>query len=274
MFSTFIIDGTHPILFWSFVGIAVVLQAISKSGFGGAAGILSVPLMLLVMPVPYVLASLLPILILCDFNAIYHHWHNKDWKTVLAIYIPSVAGILIGAWVWWRLGREGIQAYEVTIKRFVGVIAVFFSMYVASKEVAMDWVSRYRPGKVAGWCAGITAGFCSTMTHTAGPIFSLYIFSQHLGKTLFVGTVAWTLTLVNLTKLPFFCAAGLIRGDMLLFDLTLVWLIPFGSYLGKWMHHGISEKLFNRVICVLALLAGIQLLLNVNVVLYLMKGLM
>ena len=67
----------------------------------------------------------------------------------------------------------------------------------------------------------VTAGFVSTITHAAGPIVSLYMFTQGMGKTLFVGTVAWTFTLINIAKFPFYIAVGLVRTDVLLFGLTL-----------------------------------------------------
>lgn len=59
---------------------------------------------------------------------------------------------------------------------------------------------------------------------------------------------------------------GLIERDVLLFDLFLIPLIPIGSYLGKYMHHRVSESQFNRVILVLTLLAGIQLISGINLV--------
>jgi len=266
MAGGFMDPGVPQAVFWVFVGAAIVIQGISKSGFAGGAGILSLPLMMLVMPVDKVAATMLPLLILCDMNAIYIHRRNCDWRKVMAIYLPSIAGILLGALVWWWVGREGVQQYGVPIKRFVGVIAVLFALYIIGKEAAMAWAERLRLGPRTGVLAGVAAGFTSTMAHAAGPIVSLYLFSQDLGKTLFVGTVAWTFTLINLTKLPFYTAVGLIRRDVLLFDLYLVWLIPIGSYLGKWMHHRVSESAFNRVILVLTLLAGLQLILDVNLV--------
>jgi len=266
MFSSFVNPNVPAITFWIFVGAAVIIQGISKSGFAGGAGILSLPLMMLVMPVDKVAATLLPLLILCDMNAIYIHRRNVVWKKVLEIYIPAVFGIILGAAVWWWIGREGILSYELLIKRFVGVIAVLFAFYIIGKEVAMDWINRFPIGPAIGWPAGIAAGFTSTIAHAAGPIVGLYLFAQKLGKTLFVGTVAWTFTLINLTKLPFYVAVGLIHVDVLTFDLVLVWLIPIGSYLGKWMHHHVPERVFNGVIFVLTLLAGIQLISNVNLV--------
>lgn len=266
MFAAFILPNTPILLFWLFVGTAIIVQGISKSGFAGGAGILSLPLMMLVMPVEKVAAALLPLLILCDFNAIYHHRNNKSWPHILQVYRPAILGILAGVAVWWWVGRQGVDTYAIYIKRFVGVVAIVFGLYILAKETSLAWVRDHKGGRIAGWVAGLTAGFSSAIAHAAGPIISLFLFSQGLGKSLFVGTVAWTFTLINLTKLPFYIGIGLIQWDVLRFDLVLIPLIPVGSYLGHWMHHRVPEKLFNRTIMVLTLLAGIQLLFDIPLV--------
>ncbi len=199
-------------------------------------------------------------------NAIYNHWHNKVWKHILEIYVPALAGIVLGALVWWWVGREGVEQYGTPIKRFVGVIAVLFGLYIVARETSLSWVREHKAGPKTALAAGVSAGFTSTIAHAAGPIVSLYIFSQGMGKTLFVGTVAWTFTLINLTKLPVYFYVGLIDLSVLKFDVWLIPLIPIGSYLGKWMHDKVSERLFNRVIMVLTILAGVQLILNVNLI--------
>lgn len=262
----FRLEGIPPLVFWVFVGAAVVIQGISKSGFAGGAGILSLPLMMLVMPVEKVAATLLPLLILLDLNAIYHHRHNKVWRWIRAIYLPSIAGIVLGAAVWWWVGREGVDRYGGYIKQFVGAIAILFAIYIVAKEAALRRVAHYTPGSIATLAAGVSAGFCSTIAHAAGPIVGLYMFSHNLGKSLFVGTVAWTFTLINLTKLPFYFAVDLIDTDVLLFDLVLIPLIPVGSYLGKWMHHRVPERPFNWTILVLTFIAGIQLIFKIDLV--------
>lgn len=266
MFSAFVLPGVPLPVFWLLVGMAIVIQGISKSGFAGGAGILSLPLMMLVMPVDKVTASLLPLLILCDFNAVYHHWHNKDWGPIRAIYFPAIAGILAGAAVWWWIGREGVEHYSLPIKRFVGVIAIVFGLYILARERSLAWAERHQGGRGAAVAAGVAAGFTSTIAHAAGPIVSLYMYSLGMNKSLFVGTVAWTFTLINLTKLPFYLGVGLIDPGVLGFDLVLVPLIPLGSWLGHWMHHRVSEWWFSRVILVLTLVAGVQLLFNIPLI--------
>lgn len=271
MFSEFMVEGIPAPIFWLFVGTAIIIQGISKSGFAGGAGVLALPLMMLVMPPHLVTATLLPLLILCDMNAIYHHRTNRIWKHIMAIYLPSLIGILLGAAVWWHIGSEGIEGYERPIKAFVGCIAIVFALYIFAKETALHWVAQYKPGPKVGALAGMTAGFTSTIAHAAGPIVSLYMFAQDMGKTVFVGTVAWTFTLINLTKLPFYVGVGLVDTSVLSFDLVLIPLIPIGSFLGRWMHHRVSERLFNRVILVFTLIAATQLVLDFNIILWVLR---
>jgi hypothetical protein len=266
MFQDYIEPGVPAALFWLFVSVAIIIQGISKSGFAGGAGILSLPLMMLVMPVDKVAATLLPLLILCDLNAIYHYRHDKDWTQVMRIYVPSCLGIVVGAWVWWKIGREGVEFYSLLIKRMVGVIAIVFGLYIMAKERSLAWVAHHKAGRKTAVAVGIVGGFTSTIAHASGPIVSLYLYSQGFNKTLFVGTVAWTFTLINLTKLPFYAWAGLVDTNVLWFDACLVALIPLGSWLGHWMHHRVSEWWFSRIIMVLTLVAGIQLLFNVQVI--------
>lgn len=266
MFQQFMEPGIPPVVFWPMVALAVIIQGVSKSGFAGGASILSLPFMMLVMPADKVAAVFLPLLCLMDLNAIYHHRHNKVWSKVFEIYIPALGGIALGSLIWWRMGNRGVEHYSVPLKRFVGAIAIAFGLYILARERALAWVERWRPGRRSAIGFGFAAGFVSTLTHGAGPIVTLYMFSQGLGKSLFVGTVAWIFTFINLTKVPVYWAAGLFPLDVFLFDLTLVWMIPFGSWLGYRMHLGVDERAFNRIICILVLIAGIQLLADVNLI--------
>jgi len=264
MIESFILPGVPLWVFWPIVSLAILILGISKSGMSGAA-ILSVPLMMSVMPVDKVVASMLPLLVLCDFNAIYHHRRNADWSQVIALYRPAVVGIVLGAGMWWYVGQQGVEQYAVPIKRFVGIVAILFAGYIFARERSLQWASHHRAGRTTAWLAGVSAGFTTTIAHAAGPIVALYLFSQNLGKLVFVGTMAWTFMLLNLTKLPFYAAVGLLKPEVFFFDLFLVPIIPIGSWMGKWLLHNISERVFNRVVMVLAFLAGLQLLLNLPI---------
>lgn len=271
MWSEFFLPGTPAPLFWVLVAIAVLIQGISKSGFAGGAGILSLPLMMFVMPADKVTATLLILLNLCDFNAIYHHRANKDWRQIMRIFPPCVVGIAVGGAAWWWMGKNGVDQYNPLIKQFCGAIALLFSFYVVAKEASMRWVAHHKAGRTTALVCGVTAGFTSTISHGAGPFINLFLFSQGMGKTLFVGTVAWTFMLINLTKLPIYVGVGLITPKVILFDMVLVPLVPIGSWLGHWMHHRVPEKPFNYLIAALTFVAGIQLLFNVQPISWLLN---
>ncbi len=264
--QSFILPGIPSPVFWVCVAIAVIIQGISKSGFAGGAGILSLPLMMLVMPVEIVAASLLPILILADWNAVYHHRRNVVWRHVLAVWLPSLAGVLLGAAFWWYAGESGLDAWRSPLRRFVGVIAIAFALYILGKEFALAWMRRAHPGPRVAWIFGAAAGFTSTLAHAAGPIVSLYVYAQGLPRHLFVGTVAWTFALLNLSKLPFYLGVGLIDAGILLFDVVLIPLVPIGSWIGHRMLHAVSERLFTRIILGFTIAAGIQLVLDINLI--------
>ncbi|HOV32267.1 MAG TPA: sulfite exporter TauE/SafE family protein [Candidatus Hydrogenedens sp.] len=264
IWAPYALPNMPAVIFWIFVALGVIIQGISKSGFAGGAGIISVPLMMLVMPPNKVAATLLPILILCDLNAIYVHRKNKLWKPIIEIYLPAIVGIIIGSAMWWYMGEAGIKQYEKPLKQFVGVIAIIFALYIWGKEFSMKWVENRNFGTWTGIIAGILAGITSTLAHAAGPIVSLYMFSKNLGKSLFVGTVAWTFTLINITKLPFYIGVGLVDWSVLKFDIFLLPFIPIGSFLGVWLSNKISERTFNFVIMILTIIIGIQLLIGIN----------
>ncbi len=271
IWSQYAIPNIPSVIFWIFVASGVLIQGISKSGFAGGAGIISVPLMMLVMPPDKVTATLLPILILCDLNAIYVHRKNKQWKPILEIYLPAIVGILLGSMMWWYMGKNGIQQFEKPLKQFVGIIAILFALYIWAREFSLKWVEQKSFGIKVGIIAGILAGITSTLAHAAGPIVSLFLFSKNLGKSLFVGTVAWTFTLINLTKLPFYIAVGLVDWSVLTFDIFLIPFVPIGSALGVWLHNKISERTFNFVIMILTIMIGIQLLIGINPIELLVK---
>src|SRR5690606_4570233 len=120
-------------------------------------------------------------------NAVYHHRRTPAWDRVWAVYVPAVIGIIAGAGLWWWIGQAGVEQYSAGLKRFVGVIAILFGIYIALRERVAEWVAKFQPGRGTAWTAGMSAGFCSTVAHAAGPIVSLYLFTQNLGKTRFVG---------------------------------------------------------------------------------------
>lgn len=103
-------------VFWLVCCIAVFSVSISKSGFGGALGALSAPLMLTILPAKVTLAILLPIYLMADFWTVYI-WRGYAVKTLLFwMVLTAVIGQSLG-----YLLIEVID--DNTLKAVIGVLA-------------------------------------------------------------------------------------------------------------------------------------------------------
>ncbi len=267
MTEGFILEGIPPEVFWLTVVVAVAFIGIAKSGFGSGIGIIVFPLMVFVMDISKVAAVMLPLLILGDFNALYYHRKNKDWQMVLKIYLPSIAGVLVGSFIWYKTGQGNINQLQGYIKQFVGVIAVVFALYILFKENFYKALGNFKPNTVFIMLAGVLAGVFSTLAHAAGPIVSFILYASGMNKSLFVGVTVYTFTLLNLTKLPSYYLTGLIRTETIRFSLILIPFVIIGSFLGKQMHNRIPEKVFFHIVMFMVFFVGIQLIFKLNLIL-------
>lgn len=89
---------------------------------------------------------------------------------------------------------------------------------------------------------------------------SLYLLAAKFDMLRFLGTMAWFFALVNLFKLPFSIGLGLVTPDSLLLNLLLAPALLVGAIFGWWIIKRIDEKLFERLIIIFTVLAGVNLL--------------
>src|SRR3990167_8267991 len=152
---------------------AVILSGISKGGFGGGLGIMSVPIMSLVISPVQAAAILLPVLCLMDLFGLWVY--RNQWDPVnLKILIPgSIAGIILGTLLFRYLTPE-------FIKLLLGAIAILFTLdYWTS-----PWRDRLehtgKPDVVWGTLAGIVSGVTSFIAHAGAPPVTMYLLPQRL----------------------------------------------------------------------------------------------
>ncbi|MGA0886729.1 MAG: TSUP family transporter, partial [bacterium] len=95
------IDGfeilvSSPVFFWVMAGLAVLAVTISKSGFGGALGSLSLPLLLFVLPPKIALGVLLPLFLITDVWVVYIWRHMLDRRILMIMCGFGLLGQLLG----------------------------------------------------------------------------------------------------------------------------------------------------------------------------------
>jgi hypothetical protein len=109
---------------------------------------------------------------------------------------------------------------------------------------------------------GMTAGVTTMVANAAGPVMSIYLLAMRLPQYDFVGTMAVFFLLVNLIKVPFSVALGLIGPHSLLLNLVLVPAVAAGVISGRTILARIPRRAFEWVILALAGVAAAKLIID------------
>ena len=197
--------------------------------------------------------------ILCAMDIFGVHAYRRSWsREHIAIMLPgALLGIGLGALAFGSLPVNVIRA-------LLGVISVTFALnqWLRLTERIARSIARNRqaPGRIAGTFWGTLSGFTSTLAHAGGPPFAIYMLAQKVDRTLLVGTSAVFFLIVNYVKLvPYYFLGQLNLGNLSL-ALLFAPLAPLGVWLGVWLHHRMSQRLFFNLSYGLLLVTGLKLL--------------
>ncbi len=230
--------GNISLAFWALALLASFLVGAAKGGLP-LVGLLSVPLLSLVLPAGQAAGLLLPIYILSDIYGLWIYRREFD-KRNLWILIPATAiGVLIG-WAAAHVTNEDV------VKFFVGLIGLAYCLDAISKA----W--RIVPSKPAdiprGLFWGTLAGFTSFVSHAGGPPYNMYVLPQKLSKMVYAGTTTILFAIVNLMKLPPYIALGQVNFSNVEVALLLAPISLLGAWAGYRLTTVLPEKIFFRAI--------------------------
>jgi uncharacterized membrane protein YfcA len=250
MLSTFLISDPW---FYLLSIPALLLTSISKGGFGLGLGVVAVPLMALHLPVPEVVALLLPILSLTDLIALWQYRGQWSWP-LLRVAIPAaLVGIGLGALAIHHLP-------EAWLRLGIGLISIDFARrrWRRTSSPAPENNPRLRPTSSMFW--GATSGFTSFMANAGEPALTIYLLPFRLSNRCFAGTTAAFFAVVNLAKLISFSMLGLFTRTTLLTSLVLLPLAITGTYAGIRLNRRLNAALFHQLSCAILLVIGTRLI--------------
>ena len=228
---------------------AVIIYGLAKGGFGGAIGIIAVPLMSLAVSPPQAAAILLPILCVMDILALRKFWRNWHVQN-LKIMIPgALLGIIVGAFTFRYLT-------EAHVRILIGTIAVAFAIQFWIKQKV---TVATQPNRLKGTFWSAISGFTSFGIHAGGPPINVYLLPQKLNPTLYVGTSAVFFAVVNYVKLIPYFWLGQLSANNLATSAVLLPLAPVGIGLGYYLHKKVSPEIFYKIVNFFLFLAGVKL---------------
>jgi len=247
---------TDP-LFYLLAIPAVTLIGLAKGGFAGL-GMISTPLLALVVPPLEGAAILLPILIVQDAISVWtYHRAWSAWN--LKVLLPgSVLGVGAG---WLFAVYVSNAAIEITI----GSIALIFVLYAWLGSWLRAYLGRppakpQRPHAAMGILWGALSGFTSTLLQVGSPPFQIHMLPQRLDKFTLVGTTVIFFAILNLMKIVPYFALGQFSPRNLTTSVVLLPVAVATNFLGIWLVRKTPTEQFYKIAYVLMLVIAIALL--------------
>ncbi|WIV50235.1 sulfite exporter TauE/SafE family protein [Marivivens sp. LCG002] len=224
--------------FWVLATVAAICVGVSKGGWP-VVGMLSVPLLSLVISPVVAAGLLLPVYVVSDMFGLYAYRHEFNKRVVLIIAASATVGVAIG----------GLTAHivpEAFVTLIVGIVGFLFALYMIVRDTL---TGEEREGKLSsGIFWGVLTGFTSFVSHAGAPPYQIWVLPQRLSKIVFAGTSTITFAYINAIKLIPYYMLGQI--NLASIKIALVLMIPasIAVFVGVKMVKVISDKVFFRVV--------------------------
>ncbi|MFQ5691556.1 MAG: sulfite exporter TauE/SafE family protein [Nitrospinota bacterium] len=232
---------------------ASFLTGFFKTSFGGGIGMVVTPVVTLLVSARLTMGIISPLMVLGDLLVVYFFWKKWDSKFVVTLLPTMFVGTFGGTMLIAYLSNAGI--------RFViGVFVLVFAAYHLVRLVRRREFEYVPPRPVVGQVVGLLAGFSTSAAHSGGIITSPYLVSSGLRKEAVVATGFGLFAITNWVKMGTYMWAGLVNGQIILWDLYTLPVLALGAYLGYQAHKAASSRVFNSAILVIAIAGAIKLL--------------
>jgi len=220
------------------------------SGFG--AGMIGVPLLAFLMPVHTAVAMFgLMVLVLFTFLSI------RDWGTVVKeelklLLPPTLLGVGAGILVFQYLDNR-------LLLQLLGGFLVAYSLYALA--VSYFGLPPFTCSRRWAFPVGFAGAVIDTMFGGGGgTLVVIYLHARGVGRAQFRATVAVLWLCEMIARIAGYGAAGYYSADILVAFVLLLPVMAAGTWLGERLGNRISQEAFSRLLAVLLLLAGVNLL--------------
>jgi uncharacterized membrane protein YfcA len=224
--------------FWGLALLASMLVGMGKGGLP-VVGMMSVPVLSLVMPPVVAAGLLLPVYVVSDMFGLYAYRHAYNGR-VLAIIVP---GMVLGVTLGWATAH---LVSERAVTALVGVIGAVFALNALLRRTPEGPPRKVRVAPGIVW--GCIAGFTSFVSHTGGPPYQVYTLPLKMTKTVFAGTSTFAFAIINIVKLVPYYALGQLNPANLKVALVLMPPAALAVFAGVRLVRWLPERLFFQAI--------------------------
>jgi uncharacterized protein len=232
-----------------FAGLVLFLAYLVRGIAGFGSGLIAVPLLTLVSPVPVVVPLVVSLDYLGSASQGMKHRSLIAWKEQLLLVPFMLVGIGLGLFL--------LRAIPTAV--LGKVLGGFVTIYALSQLLPLPSLCHSR--LFASLC-GMLGGLVGTLFGTGGPFYVMYLNLRDLDKSTFRATFAANFLIDGGIRLTAYASVGLLSQQILTYFLAALPIMGAGLYLGERIHIGLSHTAFVRIISLLLLASGVMLLLK------------
>lgn len=235
--------------FWMAAVVASILVGMAKGGIP-VIGMLSVPIMALVISPVVAAGILLPVYVVSDMFGLYAYRHAFD-RRVLALIVP---GAIVGIGVGWATAHV---VPEPAVTLIVGVIGLAFALNMLLRRKVDGPPRQPKTGPGLFW--GVLTGFTSFVSHSGAPPYQIFTLPLRLEKAVFAGTATIAFAIINAVKLIPYWYLGQLNADNLHVSLVLALPSIIAVFVGVWLVKRLPTQLFFRLVTWSLMLVSVKL---------------
>jgi uncharacterized protein len=238
---------------WTLLAVtcAVILVGFSKGGMAGV-GVLSVPVMALVMSPVQAAGILLPILLVSDAISLWTWWGYWDRRTM----ILTLPGAMIGIGIGWLTAAH---VSDDVVRLILGIIGVVFVLrWMTMRKSRRNAGQDHNAAKATVW-AGLS-GYTSFVAHAGGVPYQVYTMPLNMDPKVLTGTSVAFFAILNAVKLVPYFALGQFDGTNLATSAILSPLVVVATLAGAALIKRMRAEIYYPLTYGLILLVSVKLI--------------
>ncbi|MFT5508944.1 MAG: putative membrane protein YfcA [Hyphomicrobiaceae bacterium] len=234
--------------------ILVILIGLAAGTLAGIIGFGGSTILLPVLSLQFGPKAAVPIMAIAaifgNFARVVAWWRVVSWPAVGAYSITAIPAAWFGA-------RTMLSLDPTTLELALGVF--FIIMIPLRRWFAVSGLRVTLPGLCI---AGAVIGYLTGIVANTGPINTPFFLAHGLTKGAFVGTEATASLAMFLSKAAAFRSFGALPTETITNGIIVGISLMAGTYIAKHLLHSINEAVFDGLMDVLLLVAGIAMIMS------------
>ena len=231
--------------------VAVVFAGYALRGATGfGAGVVAIPLLLLVLPLTVVIPVITALGIAASLGQSVQEFRHVDWRVLRGLALPTGAGVALGLWLFAFVDQQ------LLLKSF-GAFIIGYGLWGFLPRRPGASLS---PTALAG-AAGVSGGLVATLFGgMAGPFYAMYLGVLELDKRRFRASMSSVLLCLGLVRAGGYGGLGFYDRRVLAVLLLCAPVMALAMLAGDRWHARLDQARFEKIVAALLALSGCALL--------------